>query len=290
MKFLLILVLIIVPIQIYGQIYTIQVNEYQSNGWEYKVRADPFTDEIISTVSKAAKDGPDTSVSKPVLYIRSNGDIYIDWKRFISKNGFDQPIRYRFDKGEIENNKVATSTKANLTFLVIGENLNFYLNFIKQIRDSMTLAVGVEDSNGAEYVAVFDLLGSSKAFSLIEEEGESQESQFLSIQETKTSLRDLETALSLYEAHNGRFPTTEQTLSALINLPNIGGNYENWKGPYLQGSEIPNDGWGRSFNYTSDGTRYVILSLGADGKNGGSSSNADISALGKLYWSRNVDN
>ncbi|MGB1134731.1 MAG: type II secretion system protein GspG [bacterium] len=290
MKFLLILVLILAPIQIYGQIYTIQVNEYQSNGWEYKVRADPFTDEIISTVSKAAKDGPDTSVSKPVLYIRSNGDIYIDWKRFISKNGFDQPIRYRFDKGEIENKKVATSTKANLTFLVIGENLNSYLNFIKQIRDSMTLAVGVEDSNGAEYVAVFDLLGSSKAFSLIEEEGESQESQFLSIQETKTSLRDLETALSLYEAHNGRFPTTEQTLSALINLPNIGGNYENWKGPYLQGSEIPSDGWGRSFEYTSDGTRYVILSLGADGKNGGSSSNADISALGKLYWSRNVDN
>ena len=290
MKFLLILVLILAPIQIYGQIYTIQVNEYQSNGWEYRVRADPFTDEIISTVSKAAKDGPDTSVSKPVLYIRSNGDIYVDWKRFISRNNFDQPTRYRFDKGEIENKKVGTSTKANLTFLVIGENLNSYLNFIKQIRDSMTLAVGVEDSKGAEYVAVFDLLGSSKAFSLIEEEGENQESQFLSIQETKTSLRDLETALSLYEAHNGRFPTTEQTLSALINLPNKGGKYENWKGPYLQGSEIPSDGWGRSFNYTSDGTRYVILSLGADGKNGGSSSNADISALGKLYWSRNVDN
>ena len=290
MKFLLILVLILAPIQIYGQIYTIQVNEYQSNGWEYRVRADPFTDEIISTVSKAAKDGPDTSVSKPVLYIRSNGDIYVDWKRFISRNNFDQPTRYRFDKGEIENKKVGTSTKANLTFLVIGENLNSYLNFIKQIRDSMTLAVGVVDSKGAEYVAVFDLLGSSKAFSLIEEEGESQVSQFVSVQETKANLRDLETALSLYEAHNGRFPTTEQTLSALIKLPNKGDNYENWKGPYLRNFQIPSDGWGRPFNYTSDGTRYVILSLGADGKNGGSSSNADISALGKLYWSRNVDN
>ena len=290
MKFLLILVLILAPIQIYGQIYTIQVNEYQSNGWEYKVRADPFTDEIISTVSKAAKDGPDTSVSKPVLYIRSNGDIYVDWKRFISRNNFDQPTRYRFDKGKIENKKVGTSTKANLTFLVIGENLNSSLNFIKQIRDSMTLAVGVEDSEGAEYVTVFDLLGSSKAFSLIEEEGESQVSQFVSVQETKANLRDLETALSLYEAHNGRFPTTEQTLSALIKLPNKGDNYENWKGPYLRNFQIPSDGWGRPFNYTSDGTRYVILSLGADGKNGGSSSNADISALGKLYWSRNVDN
>ena len=290
MKFLLILVLTLAPIQIYGQIYTIQVNEYQSNGWEYKVRADPFTDETISTVSKAAKDGPDTSVSKPILYIRSNGDINVDWKRFISKNSFNKPLRYRFDKGEIENKKVAKSTKANLTFLVIGENLNSYINFIKQIRDSMTLAVGVEDSEGAEYVAVFDLLGSSKAFSLIEEEGESQVSQFVSVLETKANLRDLETALSLYEAHNGRFPTTEQTLSALIKLPNKGDNYENWKGPYLRNFQIPSDGWGRPFNYTSDGTRYVILSLGADGKNGGSSSNADISALGKLYWSRNVDN
>ena len=107
------------------------------------MRADPFTDETISTVSKAAKDGPDTSVSKPGLYIRSNGDIYVDWKRFISKNSFNKPLRYRFDKGEIENKKVAKSTKANLTFLVIGENLNSYINFIKQIRDSMTLAVGV---------------------------------------------------------------------------------------------------------------------------------------------------
>lgn len=59
MKFFLILALIFLPIQIYGQIYTIQVNEYQSNGWEHVVRLDPFTDEKISTVSKAAKDGPD---------------------------------------------------------------------------------------------------------------------------------------------------------------------------------------------------------------------------------------
>ena len=85
-------------------------------------------------------------------------------------------------------------------------------------------------------------------------------SQFVSVQETKANLRDLETALSLYEAHNGRFPTTEQTLSALIKLPNKGDNYENWKGPYLRNFQIPSDGWGRPFNYTSDGTRYVILS------------------------------
>lgn len=290
MKFFLILALIFLPIQIHGQIYTIQVNDYQSNGWEHVDRMDPFTDEKISTVSKAAKDGPDTSVSRPVLFIRSNGDIYVDWKRFISKNRFDQPLRYRFDKGEIENTKVATSTKANLTFLVIGENLKSYLSFIKQIRDSMTLAVGIEDSEGVEYVAVFDLTGSSKAFSLIEEEGESPEVQFESIQITKTQLRDLETALSLYEAHNSRFPTTEQTLSALLKRPIVGSDFENWKGPYFRSQQIPVDGWGNPYNYTSDGTRYVILSLGADGKSGGVGVNADVSAIGKLYWGKNVEN
>ena len=290
MKFSLILALILLPIETYGQIYSIQVNDYQSNGWEHRVRLDPFTDEKISTVSKAAKDGPDTSVRKPVLLIRSNGDIYVDWKRFISKNGFEQPLRYRFDKGEIENTKVTTSTKVNLTFLVIGENLKFYLNFIKQIRDSMTLAVGIEDYEGVEYVAVFDLAGSSKAFSLIEKEGKGPEVQFNAIQITKSQLRDLETALSLYEAHNSRFPTTKQTLSAMLQRPIVGSNFENWKGPYFRSQQIPVDGWGNSYHYTSDGSRYVILSLGADGKHGGVGVNADVSAIGKLYWGKNVDN
>ena len=290
MKFSLLLALVLLPLPTFGQIYSIQVNDYQANGWEHRVRLDPFTDEKISTVSKAAKDGPDTSVKKPVLIIRNNGDIYVDWKRFISKNGFEQLLRYRFDKGKIENTKGTAFTKANLTFLVIGENLESNLNFIKQVRDSMTLAVGIQHSDGIEYVAVFDLAGSSKAFSLIKNERESPEVQFESIQITKTQLRDLETALSLYEAHNSRFPTTEQTLSALLQQPIFGSNVENWKGPYFRSQQIPADGWGNPYNYSSDGSRYVILSFGADGKHGGVGVNADVSAIGKLYWGKNVEN
>ena len=290
MKFSLLLALVLLPLQTFGQIYSIQVNDYQANGWEHHVRLDPFTDEKISTVSKAAKDGPDTSVKKPVLIIKNNGDIYVDWKRFISKNGFEQLLRYRFDNGKIENTKGTTFTKTNLTFLVIGKNLESSLNFIKQVRDSMTLAVGIQHSDGIEYVAVFDLAGSSKAFTLIKNEGESPEVQFESIQITKTQLRDLETALSLYEAHNSRFPTTEQTLSALLQQPIFGSNVENWKGPYFRSQQIPADGWGNPYNYTSDGSRYVILSFGADGKHGGVGVNADVSAVGKLHWGKNVEN
>jgi type II secretion system protein G len=290
MKFFLISALLFLPLQIQGQIYGLQINDYQSNGWDYKERIDPFTDAKISAISKVANDGPDTSVNKPILFISSDGDVYVDWKRYISQNKFDQPLKYRFDKGEIENTKVATSTKTNLTSLIIGENLKSHLTLIKKIRHSMTLAVGTEDSDGAEYIAVFDLTGSSKAFSLIEEEGGRPGVQLGFIQITKTQLRDLETALSLYEAHNSRFPTTEQTLSALLKKPMLGNNYENWRGPYFRSQQIPVDSWGNSFNYTSDGSRYVILSLGADGLNGGVGANADISAIGKLYWGKNVVN
>jgi type II secretion system protein G len=290
MKFFLISALLFLPLQIQGQIYGLQINDYQSNGWDYKERIDPFTDAKISAVSKVANDGPDTSVNKPILFISSDGDVYVDWKRYISQNKFDQPLKYRFDKGEIENTKVATSTKTNLTSLIIGENLKSHLTLIKKIRHSMTLAVGTEDSDGAEYIAVFDLTGSSKAFSLIKDEGGRPGVQLGFIQITKTQLRDLETALSLYEAHNSRFPTTEQTLSALLKKPMLGNNYENWRGPYFRSQQIPVDSWGNSFNYTSDGSRYVILSLGADGLNGGVGANADISAIGKLYWGKNVVN
>ena len=79
-------------------------------------------------------------------------------------------------------------------------------------------------------------------------------------------------------------------LSALLQRPIVGSNFENWKGPYFRSQQIPVDGWGNPYNYNSDGTRYIILSLGADGKSGGVGVNADVSAIGKLYWGKNVDN
>ena len=39
---------------------------------------------------------------------------------------------------------------------------------------------------------------------------------------TKTQIRGLETALDLYRLHNGRYPTTDQKLSALLERPEVG--------------------------------------------------------------------
>jgi general secretion pathway protein G len=80
---------------------------------------------------------------------------------------------------------------------------------------------------------------------------------------------------------NGRFPTTEQGLRALIEPPTIGPEPRNYRpGGYLQGGELPRDAWGNDFHYEFPGTNntegFDIWSLGADGQPGGTETDADI--------------
>jgi len=169
MKYTLVLALLFIHSQILAQTYRLQINEYQRNGWEYLERTDPFTDEKTTAAYKIAKDATNTFFKNPVLFIWNNGNIYVDWKQYIGKNKNNQPLKYRFDKGEVSNIQVATSSKGRATFLVTNKNLRAKVDFIKQLLDSSTFAVGTSDYDGTEYVAVFDLKGSSEAFSLIEE-------------------------------------------------------------------------------------------------------------------------
>ncbi|MEY4862317.1 MAG: PilD-dependent protein pddA [Pseudomonadota bacterium] len=82
-------------------------------------------------------------------------------------------------------------------------------------------------------------------------------------------------ALKLYRLDNGRYPSTEQGLQALVTRPASGPAAENWKS-YLD--KLPKDPWGRPYQLLSPGVRGEIdvFSLGADGQAGGSGSDADI--------------
>lgn len=74
----------------------------------------------------------------------------------------------------------------------------------------------------------------------------------------------------------GRYPTQEEGLGALLERP-MGVEEDVWHGPYLDKDFVPDDGWGRAFIYTFDERgRYVIRSLGADGRPGGTGENADL--------------
>lgn len=81
-------------------------------------------------------------------------------------------------------------------------------------------------------------------------------------------------ALKLFHLDNGAYPTQAQGLAALITKPD---GAPNWKeGGYLTG--VPNDPWGNAYQYLNPGVHGEIdvFSYGADGKPGGTGSDADI--------------
>ena len=97
----------------------------------------------------------------------------------------------------------------------------------------------------------------------------------------KMQIESLETALKLYKLDNGMYPSTEQGLQALVELPETGDLPKKWRqGGYLEKGKVPKDPWGNEFIYLSSGVHgdYDILSYGADGVPGGEDKNMDINS------------
>ncbi|TYT75767.1 type II secretion system major pseudopilin GspG [Desulfobotulus mexicanus] len=95
-------------------------------------------------------------------------------------------------------------------------------------------------------------------------------------------IASFETALRLYRLDNGRYPTTEEGLEALVRKPDSAS--ERWReGGYLESRRIPLDPWGNAYIYLSPGIHeeYDIISYGADGVAGGEGANADITSWEK---------
>jgi general secretion pathway protein G len=95
----------------------------------------------------------------------------------------------------------------------------------------------------------------------------------------KQDIASVMQALKLYRLDNGRYPTTEQGLQALITKPTAEPVPMNWKqGGYLERSSVPKDPWGHVYQYLNPGLRGEIdvFSFGADGQAGGQNTDADI--------------
>ena len=91
-----------------------------------------------------------------------------------------------------------------------------------------------------------------------------------------TQLSNLSTALDSFRLDFGRYPTTEEGLTILSVKSST---LKKWNGPYLV-KKLKEDPWGTAYVYKNpgkDGNPYELLSYGADGKEGGSDKNADIS-------------
>jgi general secretion pathway protein G len=88
-------------------------------------------------------------------------------------------------------------------------------------------------------------------------------------------IKAIEQALHLYKLDNGSYPTTEQGLKALVAKPESGIIPARWNPDgYLE--KVPFDPWGRSYIYLSNGDKFILKSLGADGEEGGEGKYADV--------------
>lgn len=90
----------------------------------------------------------------------------------------------------------------------------------------------------------------------------------------QVQIADLDKTLELFKLDVGRFPSTEEGLTALVTKP--ASVASGWNGPYLKGG-LPSDPWGRPYKYAlkPDGSAEIV-SLGADGAAGGDGENADL--------------
>ncbi|VAX26328.1 General secretion pathway protein G [hydrothermal vent metagenome] len=94
---------------------------------------------------------------------------------------------------------------------------------------------------------------------------------------TKAQIKNIEGALQLYKLDNGVYPSTEQGLQALVDVPTVGAIPKHWKeGGYL--SKIPDDAWDNPYVYLSPGSNgvYDLVSYGTDNEPGGEGDNADL--------------
>ena len=91
----------------------------------------------------------------------------------------------------------------------------------------------------------------------------------------RTDVSNIMNALKLYRLDNGRYPSADQGLDALVNKPTTGTVPPNWK-TYLD--KLPDDPWHRPYQYANPGVHGEIdvFSFGADGQPGGEGNDADI--------------
>ena len=95
------------------------------------------------------------------------------------------------------------------------------------------------------------------------------------VQAAQTDLRALSQTLEIYRLDNLQYPSSAQGLESLVDRPSGFPEPKNWNPEgYLK--KLPTDPWGSPYLYEKTGSSYSLISLGADGQEGGEGFDADI--------------
>ena len=76
-------------------------------------------------------------------------------------------------------------------------------------------------------------------------------------------MKNIAAALDVFQIDNGRYPTQQEGLDALINQP---AGLPSWQGPYLKKTKGLVDPWNHSYQYKTPGEHgdYDLFSLGSN--------------------------
>jgi len=89
-------------------------------------------------------------------------------------------------------------------------------------------------------------------------------------------MKSIMQTLDMFKADQGTYPTTEEGLKALVKNPDPE-KYKHYPtNGYFERGELPKDSWKHDFIYILDDGKPDLISLGADGKEGGKNEAKDI--------------
>ena len=119
-----------------------------------------------------------------------------------------------------------------------------------------------------EIVIVFILLAGIMAFvgpKIFEKMGQAKSA------EQRIRTQSLVGNIELFKLEMGKYP---ENLGALVRNPGS----DKWNGPYAKDTDLK-DAWGNDYRFTTpgQGKGFDLVSLGADGKEGGEGENRDVS-------------
>lgn len=123
-----------------------------------------------------------------------------------------------------------------------------------------------------EIMVVIIILGLLAAFVIPNITGKSEEAKqkLVCIQ-----MKSLSEGLKMFKVDNGSYPTTEEGLKALVENPDPDTYSAYSDNGYLEGKNLPKDPWNRPYIYLNNDDTIDLISLGSDGKEGGSDENKD---------------
>ncbi|ADR33880.1 general secretion pathway protein G [Sulfuricurvum kujiense DSM 16994] len=123
-----------------------------------------------------------------------------------------------------------------------------------------------------EIMVVIIILGLLAAFVVPNVTGKSDEAKQKLV---CVQMKSLNESLKMFRVDNGSYPTTEESLNALIANPDPDTYTTYSENGYIEGKKLPQDPWNRPYIYLNLEDKIELISLGSDGKEGGNGADKD---------------